>query len=101
MTEAPTKRRPVAPAPYRSAVSSLQWVKDKDGTNFDGTDARRIAWCVFEAIHDSGYEVVERDRYNRLVAAACKLRKFSRSIVGYGGSVPESEALQDDDLVMT
>jgi hypothetical protein len=44
------------------------------------------------------YVAIKRDRAERLIAASTKLREFSRSIVGYGGSVPASEALTDDDI---
>jgi hypothetical protein len=45
------------------------------------------------------YVAIKRDRAERLITASTKLRDFSRSIVGYGGSVPASEALTDEDLL--
>lgn len=45
-----------------------------------------------------GFLVVPRDRVGRWIAAASKLRRFARSVVAFGGSVPEAEALTDADV---
>lgn len=56
------------------------------------------AQVIYDIIVPEGYLLVEVGRLKRLVIAGRKLRHFCRSIIGYGGNVPESEDLTDEDL---